>query len=543
MNRRYKRSSAKLLFITLSCIAAIAIGIFSYQFFLPKVKKSITLEAGSKMFDAKEFLISENDDASYETDISSLDLHTPGVYPVQIRTRGKLYTSTLNIVDTLPPAADVTDRTAPLGDKINAEAFLTNIKDATSVLTAFKAPPDFNKPGRQALTLVLTDTSNNRTELTAFLTLLDIKKKIRMEAGSPAPDIKEFLNSANYTLSYVTDVNNFNLNKPGVYDIRIKADNNIVTCQLEVIDTTPPAAVAVAQEIWTGETIEANAFVKDIVDVSEVSISFKNPPDTHIAGIYDIIILLEDTSGNISELNATLKINEDTQAPVITGAIDKTVYIGDKVSYKSNVNVTDNKDRDVPLKVDSSAVNLRKEGSYPVIYSATDSSGNKTEKTITVTVKEYSIDKELLDTEAEKILNNIITSSMTEREKAYAIYKWTKNHIAYTGYSDKSDWMKEAYNGIKNGVGDCFTYFAVSKELLTLTGIDNMDITRVGGTTRHYWSLINTGDGWYHYDSCPNSDHQESFMLTDSELESLSARRGNNYYNYNKSLYPSTPEK
>lgn len=222
--------------------------------------------------------------------------------------------------------------------------------------------------------------------------------------------------------------------------------------------------------------------------------------------------------------------------------MNKTVYIGDKVSYKNNISVTDNKDKDVPLKIDSSKVNLRKEGSYPVIYTATDSSGNKAKKTITVTVRKYTVDRSVLDNLAQNILNNITNSSMTKRDKTYAIYKWTKGHIAYTGHSDKSDWVKEAYNGIKNGVGDCFTYFAVSKELLTLTEIDNLDVTRVGGRTRHYWSMINIGSGWYHYDSCPNVDHKESFMLTDTKLAQLSGERGNNYYNYNKDHAQATPK-
>lgn len=543
MKRRHRRNKTVILLITLFCIAAIAIGIFSYQFFLPKVKKSLTLEAGSKPPEVKEFLISKEEDAAFETDITTLNLNAPGIYPVQIRTNGKIYTSNLTIVDTKPPAAEVVNQVIPAGEKITPDRFLTKVTDATQVTTAYKSQPDFNKTGDQSLTLVLSDTSNNKTELPAVLSIIDIKNKVQIEAGSQVPNVNEYRNTTNYSLSYKTDMNKININKPGVYDIQIKADNNTVTSKLEVVDTTPPKATAVDLEIWTGETIEAKDLVKDITDVSKVTVSFKNYLNTKKAGIYNPIIQLKDTSGNISELTANLTIKEDTIAPVITGAMDKTVYIGDKISYKANVSVADNKDKEIELKVDSSAVNLRKVGSYPVIYSAEDSSGNKTQKTITVTIKEYVIDKDLLDAEATDILDNITTSSMTQKEKAYAIYKWVKGHISYTGYSDKSDWVKEANNGIKKGVGDCFTYFAVSKELLTLTGIETMDITRVGGTTRHYWSLINTGNGWYHYDSCPNVDHRESFMLTDTELAALSKKRGNNYYNYNKTLYPSTPEK
>ncbi|MGB8454802.1 MAG: immunoglobulin-like domain-containing protein [Anaerocolumna sp.] len=542
MNRRRKHKTIQLLLISLFCIIAIAIGIFCYWYFTSKVKTSVTLEAGSEMYDVKEFLINKNNDASFETDIASLDLHKPGNYDIKINVEGKIYKSTLNIVDTLPPAADVADQAVPIGVQIKADAFLNNINDATSVIATYKTPPDFIKPGDQPVTIVLTDTGNNKTELPATLTILDIKNKIQMEAGTPMADVKEFLNTTAYDLSYESDVGKLNLNKPAVYDIKIKADNNIVNCQLEVTDTAPPTAATTNQEIWAGETPEAEAFVIDVVDVSEVTISYKVPPDTSKAGVYDIGIILKDTSGNQTELASKLTVKEDTMAPVIIGAMDKTVYIGDKVSYKSNVSVTDNKDKDVPLVIDSSSVNLKKAGTYQVVYSATDTSGNKTDKTITVTVKEYLIDRDLLDDTAKNILNSITDSSMTKRDKAYAIYKWVKGHISYTGYSDKSDWVKEAYNGIINGAGDCFTYFAVSKELLTLTDIDNMDVTRIGGTTRHYWSMINTGAGWYHYDSCPNVDHKDSFMLTDSELAALSENRKNNYYNYNKSLYPSTPE-
>ena len=41
--------------------------------------------------------------------------------------------------------------------------------------------------------------------------------------------------------------------------------------------------------------------------------------------------------------------------------------------------------------------------------------------------------------------------------------------------------------------------------------------------------------------TCPNKDKMQSFMLTDAEVETIQ-KRGNNYYNFDKSLYPATPE-
>ena len=72
-------------------------------------------------------------------------------------------------------------------------------------------------------------------------------------------------------------------------------------------------------------------------------------------------------------------------------------------------------------------------------------------------------------------------------------------------HSDKSDWKTGAYTGLTAGRGDCFTYYAVSRALLTALGIDNLAVERVGGETRHFWNLVNCGDGWYHFDACPRS--------------------------------------
>ena len=132
---------------------------------------------------------------------------------------------------------------------------------------------------------------------------------------------------------------------------------------------------------------------------------------------------------------------------------------------------------------------------------------------------------------------------MTKLEKAEAIYRWIKKNVSYVGDSDKSDWIAEAYRAIKKGKGDCFTFFAISQAMLTRAGIDNMQVTRVGGKTQHFWNLVNCGDGWYHFDSCPNRDHKETFMLTDAELDEFAKTRGSYYYNRDKSLYPATPEK
>jgi hypothetical protein len=255
---------------------------------------------------------------------------------------------------------------------------------------------------------------------------------------------------------------------------------------------------------------------------------------------------LEDTTGNKSELKASLTVKADTEAPVINGAGDKTFFIGDKISYKSGITVTDNKDEKVELAVDNSAVDLKKAGSYKVTYSATDAAGNTSTKVVTINIKQKPagyISMEELNSLADQVLSTIIKSNMSDIEKAWAIYKWTRERISYTGTSDKTDWMKEAARGIKKGTGDCFTYYSTSKLLLTRVGFKNICVTRFGGATNHYWNLVNIGGKWYHFDAIDSRRgyFYICFLRTDAEVAEYS-KLCKDYYTFDISKYPSTPK-
>ena len=149
--------------------------------------------------------------------------------------------------------------------------------------------------------------------------------------------------------------------------------------------------------------------------------------------------------------------------------------------------------------------------------------------------------QEGLDELVQQAIDSIITSDMTKREQAKAVWDFTKGGIRYTGSSDKSDWQAGAYEGLSTRKGDCFTYYAVSRALLTALGIDNLEVQRVGGPTSHYWNLVNCGDGWYHFDATPRSSTMPyfvSFMFTDEEAADYTARAGRSYYSFDGTLYP-----
>lgn len=139
------------------------------------------------------------------------------------------------------------------------------------------------------------------------------------------------------------------------------------------------------------------------------------------------------------------------------------------------------------------------------------------------------------------ILADIVTEDMTPAEQARAVFDYVHDNIRYTGHSDKSDWVSGACAGLTAYEGDCFTYYAASRALLTALEIDNLPVERVGGETRHYWNLVNCGDGWYHFDACPRSSRLpdfDSFLFTDRQAAEFTAEAGRNYYDFDGSLLP-----
>lgn len=235
----------------------------------------------------------------------------------------------------------------------------------------------------------------------------------------------------------------------------------------------------------------------------------------------------------------------DKTSPVI-----KTTYIevmlNSNVSYRKEIEVSDNYDvaAAVTVTIDNSKVNLAKVGDYPLLCTATDTSGNSITREITVAVKDSNTvrhTQEEIDKYADQVLAKIINNSMSAKQKAQAIYNYTRSNISYKVNREKGDWLQGAYDGLVNKNGDCFTFCATAKALLTRAGIKNSviqkEVTSSTSQTNHYWNIVDIGDGWYHFDTTPRMDGTQFFMWTDAALKKYSdAHMGS--HNFTRSKYP-----
>ena len=237
----------------------------------------------------------------------------------------------------------------------------------------------------------------------------------------------------------------------------------------------------------------------------------------------------------------------DFEAPVLYGVVKRQFYVGEAISYLSGVFATDNIDTDVEITVDRSAVDTKKAGTYDITYTAKDDAGNTTSQSTTITLSEVKVTEEALHQVAQEVLSEITTADMTLEEKLWAIYKYTNNHLTYWNSSDKDDWRAEAYRGITTGFGDCFTYFSVCQILFDEIGAEYLPVRRQGGVSRHFWHMVKTSQGWYHFDTCIHRPIYNSFLRTDAELDAYTQQQeiynpGYNYFTYDKTGYPSVSE-
>lgn len=365
---------------------------------------------------------------------------------------------------------------------------------------------------------------------------------VTIEVCSQSIPLDSFIKEGK-AVTVVTDTSGINLQETGEHMLEFLYKGKHYTGTLKIVDSTPPKGTPVAHTIYNDETLTPEDFVTNIQDATETVASFRETPDFTKVGEQTVTVLLTDSFQNVGTVEAKLTVIADTTLPEFSPMEDLTVNIGQTVSYRKNITVTDDRDGELTFTVDASKVNLEEAGTYCIVYEAVDSSGNiaRVERTIIVSA-ELVVNQELVEEAAKEILAKIITDDMTDHDKITAIYNYTRKNIDYGSASDK-DILSAAYRAMTKRKGDCYNYFAMAKVLLDQCGIDNLPVERYKGRSAHYWLLVNIGTGWYHYDPSPQSaeDPFRCFMKTNEQVQRYARNRSDgrrDYYQIDESLYP-----
>lgn len=198
---------------------------------------------------------------------------------------------------------------------------------------------------------------------------------------SPAQEYLDLFEVGNETRLFYTDDIGFTLRFADNLRPAISGQENFVT------NINDPKDVAYFQSFLS-------AFDETDGDVTNrITVKTDNyTANRSVLGTHQIIFAVTDLSGNENTLTVYVRV-VDVDAPVISGNTS-IAQIGYKETwninaFKSTLSVTDNYDSltnaDITIKTDNYTENKNKLGTYDVVFSATDSSGN--EATLTKQVR------------------------------------------------------------------------------------------------------------------------------------------------------------
>jgi hypothetical protein len=163
-----------------------------------------------------------------------------------------------------------------------------------------------------------------------------------------------------------------NTNVPGVYSLEYSVSDKAgnvasVVRKITVVDRIAPVIVgvdAVAFAVGTAFDPLAGVSVTDnvdgVIDLAKVVVSVLDANgivvpavDVNTAGIYNVNYTVSDAAGNVATAVrvVTVEVPLDTKAPVISGADDKEINVGDSFDPIAGVTAVDETDGDVTANI------------------------------------------------------------------------------------------------------------------------------------------------------------------------------------------------
>ena len=152
--------------------------------------------------------------------------------------------------------------------------------------------------------------------------------------------------------------------------------------------------------------------------------------------------------------------------------------------------------------------------------------------------------KYILDFHINKIIEENIKDSMSDREKILVIHDYIINHTKYD--KDRADHKiikyqsDTAFGALEEGYAICSGYADSMMLFLEKFGIKNYKIA----SENHVWNYVYVDNHWYHldltWDDPINTEGKDIldhtyFLITDQELEKLDKT----YHTYDKTIYSS----
>ena len=229
--------------------------------------------------------------------------------------------------------------------------------------------------------------------------------------------------------------------KAGVYTLTYSVEDSdsnktTVTRKITVMSNEKPViSGANDKTIKVGDSFDARKGVsasdKEDGDLTS-KIEISGSVDTKKAGVYTLTYSVEDSDSNKTTVTRKITVMSN-EKPVISGANDKTIKVGDSFDAREGVSASDKEDGDLTSKiVISGSVDTKKAGVYKLTYSVEDRDSNKTTVTRKITVAAYLKKVENVKASSSSYNSNKITWSKVSGANGYKIYRATSKNGKYS---------------------------------------------------------------------------------------------------------------
>ena len=124
-----------------------------------------------------------------------------------------------------------------------------------------------------------------------------------IEIGTESISVTDFIRDPMFeeNSTLLTDVSNIDLNKIGEYDIELSYNGEIETVKLFLVDRTKPEVKFQDITRYIDYQINADDFIIEKTDLSEMTTSVENIPEINDFGDYSITVRVTDSSNNTTE--------------------------------------------------------------------------------------------------------------------------------------------------------------------------------------------------------------------------------------------------
>lgn len=471
--------------------------------------RDLTIRAGDSMPTLADFTTeyAVPGKCALVTDMSGMSSSDAGIHQIVLRQGAREETVTLTILDTLAPELEVKDLELFVGTELKAEDAVAHVWDHTQVKLSFdrevQVPADYSP---FELGVMAEDTSGNVT--TRYLTVRFnwLREDLALEFGQSLTR-EDLLYAPEKDAALITDetLDMINTAPVGEYEIVSISGERMLNCRITIQDTQGPVLELKEHQTYPNSKVRVSDFVVSATDVSgEVVLTMVTEPDCSEVGTYTIVIEARDIYGNVTTGETKLHVATDFWPPVIYGVNgDLHVEKYSEPDYLAGVTARDAKDGAVEVTVDASRVNTDAAGTYVVIYTARDSSGNEATYRRKVHVPHD-------ETDTAALVESIAGQLEDDPEK---IRDYVRSSIRYS-----TSWGGEdpVWQGFTDKHGNCYVHALCLKAVLDLKGYNTQLIWVT--VKSHYWLIIEIEPGiWRHIDATPSDLHGRYSLMTDEQ--------------------------